>query len=182
MKVEIRADNTVELSGYVNAVERRSQPLPVPGQIGKYYTETVAPGTFQRAINRGSVIALKLNHGRIIDSTKGSLELREDNIGLHAHAVVSDPETVQAAKEKRLTGWSFGFRCCRDHWDEKHEQRTLEDIDLHEVSILTVRPAYAATSVEIRSAADDEVELINAVPEYYYYRQRQIEILKLKGE
>ena len=47
-------------------------------------------------------------------------------------------EAVRAAREKKLTGWSFGFLCIKDQWlkDEGGlELRELEDIRLVEVSI-----------------------------------------------
>ena len=148
MKVEIRSDNTVEISGYVNVVERQSKPIR--NFNGKSFRETVKAGTFQKAIDKGQPIELRLNHNKILCDTQSGLNLREDNVGLHAQAVVDDKETVRAAKEGKLTGWSFGFTVNKDSWSDSGEERVLEDINLAEVSILTLEPAYIATSVEVR--------------------------------
>lgn len=167
MKVELRADNTVRISGYVNAVERESRPLRSPqGE----FVEMVAPGTFGRAIQDAASIDLMVDHERTLGSTAdGTLTLREDNIGLWADAVTSDPDTVKAAREKRLRGWSFGFREPVAEMltrEGKLPLRILRGLTLDEVSIITdrKRPAYLATSIEVRDdglhetrAGDDDV-------------------------
>ena len=145
--VEIRNENTIDISGYVNVVERESRKLACGGGKPDFY-EKVKAGTFDKALQKNPAVPIFFNHERPI-STDSLPELREDNVGLHAHAVIRDPEVVLAAKQNKLTGWSFSFRCLKDNWtDETH--RTLEDIDLLEVSVLTKTPAYIATSVECR--------------------------------
>lgn len=149
MKIEIRADHVV-LDGYVTAAGRDSRILASPR--GRF-VEQVEPGTFGKALERGP-IELRFNHGRVIGTTAdGTLELREDSIGLRATATVTDPEVIQAAREKRLQGWSSGFYALKDRWEDWREgiqRRYLEDIWLKEVSILTKTPAYIATTVEER--------------------------------
>lgn len=151
MEIEIRSSDCAVISGYVNAVERRSKVLSRPG--APPFREIVKPGTFRKAIGRGEKIELRFNHGRVICDTGSGLELCEDNVGLRARAIVSDREVVEAAKSGRLTGWSFGFRCLNDSWrtdEDGIELRELNDISLSEVSVLTLNPAYIATSVEVR--------------------------------
>ena len=88
MKIEIRSDS-IKLSGYVNAVERRSAVLPqrvcrdAPGD----FVEVIRSGTFGESLKRNPDVALRFNHERTVAD---SVELREDNIGLHAEATVSD--------------------------------------------------------------------------------------------
>lgn len=61
MKVEIRADNSVRISGYVNAVERESCPLRSPqGE----FVEMVAAGTFARAIQNAASVDFMVDHER----------------------------------------------------------------------------------------------------------------------
>ena len=123
------------------------------------------------------------------------MELREDNVGLYASAAVTDPETVKAAREGRLTGWSFGFCCLHDSWrkdDDGLELRELDTIRLDEVSILTKSPAYIATSVEVRDeelieqrAQPDTAELAERNPrnktDNSVYRA-ELELLSLGGK
>lgn len=152
MKIEIRNGGTALISGYVNVVERESRTIRRVG--AKPFKESVKPGTFKKALEGGSPVKLMLNHEKVLCDTDSGLELREDNVGLYAKAVVSDKETVEAAESGRLTGWSFGFRCKKDSWSDDGEHRTLEDIALDEVSILTQTPAYIATSVEVRDDSE----------------------------
>lgn len=153
MKIEIRSEDCAVISGYVNAVERRSKVLMRPG--APPFREIVRPGTFKKALDKGNPVALKLNHERTLCDTGSGLELREDNVGLYASATVTDKETVDAARSGKLTGWSFGFCCVHDTWRSDEggiELRELDDIQLDEVSILTKTPAYIATSVEVRDS------------------------------
>lgn len=148
MNIEIRSADTAVISGYVNAVERESRVLHRVG--GLPFREVVKQGTFAKALKNGNAVNLMLNHERVICDTNSGLELREDNIGLFAKAVISDKEVISAAKNGKLTGWSFGFKCKKDSWNDTGEIRTLEEIELDEVSILTKTPAYTATSIELR--------------------------------
>lgn len=157
MKIEVR-NGAVNIEGYVNVTERLSKPIrDVRGQ----FLERVAAGAFNSALQRNDNVELRFNHGRKLgDQKDGSLELREDNIGLYAKATVTDPEVVKLAEERQLKGWSFGFRKLEDEWtkaDNEPEIRTLKAIDVSEVSILSVNPAYIATSIAVR--ADDGEEL-----------------------
>lgn len=157
--MEVRVnDNSVEITGYVNAVGRKSSPLR---DIDGYFTETIQPGAFGRALEVNPNIPMLLNHDeqRVL-ATGNNLELIEDNVGLHARATVTDPEVVQKAKEKRLRGWSFGFVPQQQTMDESGSMRHRDvySMQLFEVSLLddTRRPAYPATSVYTR---DGEPEM-----------------------
>lgn len=152
MKVEIRADNTAVITGYVNVVGRESRVLR---DVSGEFVEIVKPSTFARALEQAQSVGLMFDHSRIIGSTDNVLELKEDNIGLHARAVISDSEIIEKAKRNELRGWSFGFYINQngDEWavkDDGMRVRTLTDIELIEVSILDVTPAYIATSIEMR--------------------------------
>ena len=52
-----------------------------------------------------------------------------------------------------MRGWSFGFLTNRDTWEKVNDnlqRRYLTDIDLLEVSLLTVEPAYSGCLAEVR--------------------------------
>ena len=176
MQITVRADS-VELEGYVNAIERKSKPLW--SRIGQF-VERICRGAFKRALERNDDVRIMLNHTRDLGGQKdGNLELHEDNIGLHARATITDPEVVQKAKDGKLSGWSFGF------FDREVEQKRDEDgfplrdvidLDLEEVSILddTTTPAYDGTLVSVRSdektvyygeTFTDEINLRMEIPE-----------------
>ena len=153
MKIELR-EKEVIISGYVNAICRDSRVMTLSD--GTRFVEQVKEGVFSKAINANKDIKLKFNHGKVIGGTAdGSLEVREDNIGLYAIAKVTDQEVIEAADEGRITGWSFGFNVIEDEWGdwtmEGVKRRYLKEIQLNEVSILSDRvPAYAGTSYELR--------------------------------
>lgn len=192
MKIEIRSNDCAVISGYVNAVERRSKVMTRPG--APPFREIVKPGTFKKALDRGNPVELKLDHQRTLCDTDSGLELREDNVGLYASAVVTDRETVQAARSGQLTGWSFGFRCLHDSWSSDEggvELRELDDIRLDEVSILTKTPAYIATSVEVRDkelierrTAEDAPKLTDNTPKSpdFSVMKAELELLSLGGK
>lgn len=155
MQIRVKGD-CVEIEGYVNAVERKSKPLM--SRMGQFI-ERICKGAFKRALGRNDNVRLLLNHdpNKDLGGTRdGNLELTEDNIGLHARAVINDAEVAQKARNGELIGWSFGF------FDREVEQkrdedgfplRNVRDLDLEEVSILdkTKTPAYEGTLVAVRS-------------------------------
>ncbi|MGL4735887.1 MAG: HK97 family phage prohead protease [Cellulosilyticaceae bacterium] len=153
MELEVRSDGKIEVSGYVNAIDRYSKELY--GAKGKFI-EKVAPTVFQRALEKASNVDMLLNHDmrrKLASVEERTLELKEDAIGLHAKAVISDEEVIKEAECGNLKGWSFGFRALEDRWEDNASvaKRTLADIELLEVSLLTIEPAYIATSVQVRS-------------------------------
>lgn len=158
MEIRIRNDS-VEIDGYVNSVERKSRPLH--SRMGKF-VERICKGAFKRSLERGEDVRLLLNHdpNKDLGGVKdGNLELTEDNIGLRARATITDPEVIQKARNGELRGWSFGFMD-RDVENKRDEDgyflRNVRDLDLKEVSLLdrTKTPAYDGTLVAVR--ADEE--------------------------
>lgn len=155
MEIRVRGD-TVEIEGYVNAVERKSKPMM--SRMGQFI-ERICKGAFNRALGRADNVKLLLNHdeSRVLANTRDkTLELNEDNIGLHARAIINDAEVAQKARNGELVGWSFGFydkdvEMKRD--EDGFPLRNVRDLDLDEVSILdkTKTPAYDGTLVAVRS-------------------------------
>lgn len=161
MRIEIRNDSVL-LDGYVNAVDRASKPIP---SLHGKFIEKIKPGAFGRSLERTENVELLLNHdkNRKLGSIKdGNLELFEDNIGLRAICTVTDAGVIEKAKNNQLRGWSFGFCTEKDSWktvEGGYSIRTVEELDLFEVTIVddTRNPAYSATSIEMR----DDKEVLN---------------------
>lgn len=158
MQINVR-ENSVEISGYVNAVERNSKPLM--SRIGQF-VERICKGAFKKAIKRNNDIHILLNHDwdRDLGSTKqGNLELEEDNIGLHARATITDRDVIEKAKRGDLVGWSFGFsdRDVENSLERGIPSRAVKDLDLYEVSILdrTRTPAYDGTLITARAETNE---------------------------
>ena len=157
MKVEIRSDS-VEVSGYVNAVGRDTRPLR---DRNGYFIEQIQPGAFARSLARKQPVML-LNHdpNRVLSTRGRGLVVREDAVGLYARAEIIDKDVVEKARAGKLSGWSFGFNAPVQ--DEKvvdgMRHRSIHDLNLVEVSLLddTRTPAYIATSVITRDDSPDE--------------------------
>lgn len=172
MKVEVRNDSVV-ISGYVNAVERWSKPLKANLRgVMMRFIEKIKAGTFKNALKRNDNVKVLLNHNsdRELANTKdGTAILEEDNIGLRAEVTITDPEVVEKAKNNKLVGWSFGFYSNSDDVDESGSvaTRTVNDMDLVEVSILddTKSPAYYGTSIETRCEGEKVLEIRATIEE-----------------
>lgn len=178
MNILIRSDH-VEISGYVNAVERPSKVLH--DRSGDFI-ETVKEGAFSKALARNDNVRCLLNHDRSRDLggiKDGNLELEEDNIGLRARAKIYDKDVIDKARKGDLVGWSFGFtdRDVDKNYDEKGLlHRAVKDLDLEEVSILdrTRTPAYKGTLIMARDDKQvllgdemvlDNVEITDTTPQ-----------------
>lgn len=157
MEIRVKEDS-VEISGYVNAIERNSKPLM--SRVGQFI-ERICKGAFKKALKRNDDVHILLNHdwNRDLGSTKeGNLELVEDNIGLHARACITDKDVIQKARNGELVGWSFGFqdRDVENSIERGIPHRAVKDLDLAEVSILdrSKTPAYDGTLIMAR----DDIE------------------------
>lgn len=163
MEIRIK-DNTVEIEGYVNAVERLSKPLP--SRTGEF-VERIRKGAFERALQRNDDVRFLLNHNwqKDLGGTKdGNVELREDNIGLHIRATVNNAEAVEKARRGDLIGFSFGFddRDVDEHSENGMRTRDVKDLDLYEISVLDRRktPAYDGTLINVRDSEGQQEKMI----------------------
>lgn len=163
MEIRIKEDS-VEIEGYVNAVERLSKTLH--SRTGEF-VERICKGAFQRALQRNDNVRLLYNHNwsRDLGGTKdGNVELSEDNIGLRIRATVKDAETVQEARRGNLVGFSFGFddRDVDEHSENGMRTRDVKDMDLYEISILDRKktPAYDGTLINVRDAEGQQEKRI----------------------
>ncbi|HRN61104.1 MAG TPA: HK97 family phage prohead protease, partial [Luteimonas sp.] len=59
----------------------------------------------------------------------------------------------ELAQRGDIGGVSMGFRAVRDSWSG--DLRTLHEVELHEISIVSAHPAYADTTVTLRSLRPD---------------------------
>lgn len=150
--MEIRViNNKVELVGYI-CVDRDSRVLR--DRHGEF-VEQIVKGTFGRAIDVAKDIKLLFNHdkNRELGSTaKGNVELYEDNIGLKVVCTVDDPEVVEKARMKKLTGLSFGFVALKERSEpfKNITRRFIDSMKLLEVSILDKTPAYYGSMIDFR--------------------------------
>jgi len=161
VKIEIRADGA-HISGYVNVTEKKSRPVITPhGKV----LEEIEPRAFERALARAGDITVTVDHDstHVYASTNaGTLELYEDNIGLHADVLIQDETLIDLAKQGKIRGWSFGMYNVQDELEQRAEGlpvRHIRELDLDHVTLVVKKqPCYSATSVEIRAEAEVEIE------------------------
>lgn len=162
MEIEIRADG-IKISGYVNVVGRASRPVMTPhGKV----VEEIEEGAFSRALERAGDIAMTKDHlplPVLALRSEGNLALKEDNIGLHYVADITDPQTIEEAKAGKIRGLSFGMRNIVDEVEERVGQlplRKIRDLDLDHVTLVVHKiPVYSATSLEVRAEGETELEM-----------------------
>jgi uncharacterized protein len=136
--------------------------------IGSQFLERVQRGAFSRSIREQKSVSCLINHdpSRLVGRVPNTLLLEEDSRGLRFRcdvAATSDGDTLLTLL--RRGDWnacSFAFAPVKDSWSRTkaadgtiRDLRTLEDVDLYDVSIVT-EPAYSDTSV----SADDERSLL----------------------
>lgn len=161
MKVELRADGTLHISGYVNVTGKMSRPVITAK--GQRVIEVIEERTFQNALSKATNVKMTKDHNPncvLAETRANTLTLHEDSIGLRAEADITDETTIREAKEGKIKGWSFGMRNIIDKIEERAEQlpiRHVKGFDLDHITLVVNKtPVYAATSVELR--ADDELE------------------------
>jgi len=129
------------------------------------FREIVAPTAFQRSLSEARADQTNIyaywshDPSQPIGSTRSkTLELNSDDKGL---AFTLDPERLNTMQTKALQAgdmrMSFGFIVRSDSWSPDYSVRTINDVDLMEVSPVTT-PAYSATSAGMRSLAADTTE------------------------
>lgn len=148
------------ISGYVN-VPGRMSARPVVTRKHGAVMEVIEQRAFAGAISRSDNIKLLLDHEKELANTSdGTLLLKEDNVGLRAETVITDPETIRHAKE--LRGWSFEMRNIDDTVEKRADGlpiRHVKSFEMPEVSlILKKNPVYSSTSIELRAEQESESE------------------------
>jgi len=92
-------------------------------------------------------------------STAGTLRMAEDKTGLSVEIDLPDTtdgrDIATLIERGDISGMSFGFIVTKQTWDETGDvpKRTIEAVELHEVSIVAF-PAYDDTTIAMRSLDD----------------------------
>lgn len=159
MPTEVRAmdneDGSLRISGYAATFNTEASGLS--------FREVIAPGAFKRTLKTDNPVFLLVNHDTeqlpLASTQSGTLRLMEDEVGLRMEADLdpSNPraqELASALKRGDVDKMSFAFTVAPDGDSKEDGIRTLTDLDLFEVSVVTW-PAYDSTSVGMRSAQDD---------------------------
>ena len=162
---ELRAEAAIDsedlvFTGYASVF---NSPYSVADSRG-VYNEIVNPGAFSKTLNEQDDVKFLINHDGIpLARTKsGTLELREDEHGLFVKAELDEAnprvaEISSALKRGDLSEMSFGFHAIKDEFSDGGETRTLKELRLLDVSVVTW-PANPATVGKIRGVDLGELQ------------------------
>jgi HK97 family phage prohead protease len=152
------------IEGYFAVFNRQTELWP-----GAF--EEIAPGAFDSTL--GNDIRALINHDTTLvlgRNKSGTLELKADSHGLWGRVKINPNDTdavnvYERVKRGDVDQCSFGFNILKEETDWREDgsvKWTIQEVDLHEVSICTF-PAYEETGVQARKAEVDQ------------HRQRQLE-------
>lgn len=164
MSTEIRAmdsgDGELRIAGYAAQFNKEA--------TGLSFREMIAPGAFKRTLQSGEPVYLLVNHDTngipLASTAGGTLSLTEDEVGLRMEADL-DPanpkaqELFSAISRGDIAKMSFAFTVAKDGSTRQDGLRTLNDVNLFEVSAVTW-PAYNDTALGLRIAEDAEAEAL----------------------
>ncbi|MDC3377161.1 HK97 family phage prohead protease [Candidatus Nanopelagicales bacterium] len=140
----------MSFSGWAARYGEPSLPLP--------FTERIAPGAFTRTLKARNDVKMFVNHSdlHVLASTRSkTLKLEDRNEGLWVEADLPDVTYARDLAELMRAGivrtMSFGFTTVKDEWSNDGGERTLQEVRLHEVSVVTSQAAYPTTTAAIRN-------------------------------
>lgn len=140
--------------------------------INGEFRELIPKDVWKRAIEKTKDIKVFINHQPYVNIME-NMELRAEDDGVYLYGTLLDNAegAYKAIQEGKINGCSFGFRTLKDTFKRATDylERTIEDMELFEVSLLDVEPAYFGTKIEARSL----------VLPNYDIRQKQLDLLKI---
>lgn len=158
-EVRASADGQMRIAGYAAKFNTEA--------TGLGFREQIAPGAFTRSLASGDPVYLLVNHDTeslpLASTGSGTLQLREDGTGLMMTADL-DPSNPRAAElysalsRGDVEKMSFAFSIAPGGESRDGGVRTLTDVNLYEVSVVTW-PAYDDTQVGVRDAAPADLDL-----------------------
>lgn len=175
IQTRTKENEPVKISGYAAVFNSRTS-------IGDFFDEIISPGAFDRSISsKNADIRALFNHDwdKVLGRTKAStLTLREDDKGLNFELELPNTSYARDLAESMERGdidqCSFGFHVeeGKERWDYSQEPalRTLEEVELYEISIVSI-PAYDDTeaalvrSKEIDKSVEQRIKLLNKINE-----------------
>ena len=156
---ELRMENgRPVLEGYAT-VYNYSYPIgggPESGGFSEIIARGAATKSVSEAGNRDDVRLLIDHAGTPLARTKsGTLQLSSDDVGLKVRAELdpANPRVIElnsAMERGDVDSMSFAFRAVRQSWNDDYSVRTISEVKLYDVSVVTF-PANPATVVKMRS-------------------------------
>lgn len=157
LKLEYRAARELRSDG--RTLYGLAAPYDQPAKIGPF-TERIARGAFGKVLRDKGDIMLLRDHkmDQLLARTgNGSLTLEDAADGLRFRATLAEftaaDDALAQARAGLLAGCSIGFYVRGETWSGNRDQRTLQDVELIEISAVQSAVAYPQTSIAARSRA-----------------------------
>lgn len=150
------------------------------------YEDIIEKGAFSKTLseNKGR-IAFCYQHE--IDEPIGKIEdIKEDNIGLWLRVRISDAceEIKTKLKEGILKEMSVGFQTIVSQYDENTDIRTIKEVKLWEVSLVTIAANPLAVVMQLKSLQEKEDYIercFDALIDNTQNKNNKFDLLKLKS-
>lgn len=159
-ELEVRriGDDRAQIHGYATVYD---YPYDVAGGPPYGFKETIAAGATKKSIREKDDVRLLLNHeGMPLARTRpGTLRLLSDEVGLLVDADLDlrsagVRDVVLAMERGDLDEMSFAFQAIRQKWNAENTERTITEVKLFDVSLVTY-PANPAASAYLRQEKTD---------------------------
>lgn len=171
MAVRDAAEGVLVFEGYASVTEASYEMYDFFGP----YNEIVTAGAFGTTLNRADLdVPLVLQHQslrRIARTTNGTLQLAEDEHGLHVLADQLDPadhDVAYIAPKLRaglIDEMSFMFRITRGHWSPDYTEYRIDEVDLHRGDVAIVGYGASPHTAGSGLRAEDLLAQLRAVDE-----------------
>ena len=157
-------DGKMYFKGYAAVYNTRSRMI---FERGKMFYEILLPGCFDRVLADPSIdVVLSLDHNHFYNlgrTVSGNLLLRSDETGLYFEASVPDTNLGRDTFEMVLRGdftdmsFMFSVNASGETWERDGDGNLIHYVKevsgLYDVTICTLRGAYAETIVDVEVAA-----------------------------
>ena len=166
LRVEKREDGSSNISGYAAVFDKDSEDMG--------FIERIDRKAFNEAIPKSDVRGLQNHDPNFIFARSGvNLTLKADKVGLHMDVSPLTTSTYKMVEENirsgLITQQSFAFTVDEDEWNEDFTRRTIKKIgQIFDVSVVTY-PAYADTSVALRSMNAAKEKITSEETKLYVY-------------
>lgn len=137
--------------------------------ITDHHGDQVSPGSFSKSLaklrSKGKMPKMLWQHDSRFPIGIWR-EIREDEHGLFVHGQIlldlqKGGETYALMHAGILDGLSIGFRPIRTRKQKSSTGRILEEIDLHEISLVTFASNPEAKIIDIKTQEEEVSDLIN---------------------
>lgn len=153
LAVERRGSCEIRAAG--RKLEGYAASFGVEARLGSI-VETIEPGAFRSSLGSDVLALLDHDMGKVLGRTRsGTLRLSEDSRGLAFSLDLPDTaagrDVLALAERGDLGGMSFGFTVPKggDRWTGN--RRSLVNVAIREISVVSAHPAYPDTEIALRS-------------------------------